>query len=123
MHPDSVYGAGANPGAAREGAGNGTACVESSRFAAPSLRYGPSGDTTPPVPKKFPMAVSELPAMDDRRVHALGPLPPGTDVATDITAHHRRSPIPSPDSEDSNTAIPFVGDSRNSHRQAHRRPL
>ena len=74
MRPDSVYGADANPGATREGAGNATACVESSRFAAPSLRYGPSGDTTPPVAKKFTMAGSELPAMADRRAHSLGKL-------------------------------------------------
>ena len=74
MRPDSVYDADANPGAAREGAGNATACVESSRFAAPSLRYGPSGDTTPPVPKQFTMAASELPAMADRRAHSLGKL-------------------------------------------------
>ena len=54
MRPEPAYGPNVYPGAGREDAGNATACVESSRFAAPSLRYGPSGDTTPPVAKKSP---------------------------------------------------------------------
>ena len=98
MCPEPAYGPNVYPGAGREDAGNGTACVESSRFAAPSLRYGPSGDTTPTVPKKFTMAVSKLPAMTDRRAHFLHALPVGTHVATELMPQHRRTlsqtPIP-----------------------------
>ena len=39
-----------------------TAVVASSRFAAPSLRYGPSGDPPPSVRRSASMAVSKLPA-------------------------------------------------------------
>ena len=41
--------------------------VASSRFAAPWLRYGPSGDTTPRAATTVAMAVSTFPAMADRR--------------------------------------------------------
>ena len=39
----------------------------SSRFAAPSLRYGPSGDTPRRAAYGITMAVSKLPAMDGAR--------------------------------------------------------
>ena len=38
-------------------------CTASSRFAAPSLRSGPSGDPTQPPDTRAIMAESELPAM------------------------------------------------------------
>ena len=47
-----------------------TACAASSRYAAPSLRYGPSGDATQPAATGFGMAGSALPAMNDRRLTA-----------------------------------------------------
>ena len=84
MCPEPAYRPDVHPGAALEwftpenvadakhhSAGNATYGVESSRFAAPSLRYGPSGDTTPPVAQRSTMAESELPAMTDRRTHCL----------------------------------------------------
>ena len=45
-----------------------TACAASSRYAAPSLRYGPSGDATQPAATGFGMAGSALPATNDRRL-------------------------------------------------------
>ena len=45
-----------------------TACAASSRYAAPSLRYGPSGDPTQPAATGFGMAGSALPAINDRRL-------------------------------------------------------
>ena len=45
------------------GAGNAMGAVASSRCAAPALRYGPAGDTTPPTTKRLTMAVSKLPAI------------------------------------------------------------
>ena len=45
-----------------------TACAASSRYAAPSLRYGPSGDATQPAATGFGMAGSALPAINDRRL-------------------------------------------------------
>ena len=41
-----------------------TACAASSRYAAPSLRYGPSGDATQPAATGFGMAGSALPAIE-----------------------------------------------------------
>ena len=87
MRPDSTSGPGMDSSGdprvahAREydrvrphGAGSAMLGVGSSRFAAPSLRYGPSGDTTPSVAHRVTMAVSKLPAMADRRAHSLGQL-------------------------------------------------
>ena len=45
-----------------------TACAASSRYAAPSLRYGPSGDATQPAATGFGMAESALPAINDRQL-------------------------------------------------------
>ena len=49
-----------------------TACAASSRYAAPSLRYGPSGDATQPAATGFGMAGSALPAINDRRLTGSG---------------------------------------------------
>ena len=54
-------------------ADNAAVGVASSRFAAPSLRYGPSGDPTPPATRKYTMAVSTLPAMVGRRRYQESP--------------------------------------------------
>ena len=45
-----------------------TAWAASSRYAAPSLRYGPSGDATQPAATGFGMAGSALPTTNDRRL-------------------------------------------------------
>ena len=45
-----------------------TSCAASSRYAAPSLRYGPSGDATQPAATGFARAGSALPAINDRRL-------------------------------------------------------
>ena len=57
--------------------------VASSRFAAPSLRYGPSGDTTPRAATTVAMAVSTLPAMADRR----GPMADSRCTSTTVTGN------------------------------------
>ena len=52
-------------------------------FAAPSLRYGPPGDTTPRVATTATMAVSTLPAMADRR----GPMADSRCTSTTVTGN------------------------------------
>ena len=47
----------------RTSAGNAMGAVASSRYAAPALRSGPAGDTTPPMATRVTMAVSQLPAI------------------------------------------------------------
>ena len=104
---------------ANPGAGVGTHGVVSSRFAAPSLRYGPSGDTTPRVPRSFTMAVSELPAMADRRTHLLHPTPSATPHGAEYsTTHHGRIQLPRLRTETPKTAILIVANSKSSCRQA-----
>ena len=103
------------------GAGVGTRGVVSSRFAAPSLRYGPSGDTTPRVPRSFTMAVSELPAMADRRTHLLHPTPSATPHGAErSTTHHGRIQLPRLRTDTPKTAILIVANRKNSCRQAER---
>ena len=61
--PASVY-LGGRPGQAG-GVGNVVGGSQSSRFAAPPLRSGPSGDRLPPTTSLLAMAGRELPAMND----------------------------------------------------------
>ena len=61
--PASVY-LGRRPGLAG-GVGNVVGGSQSSRFAAPPLRSGPSGDRLPPTTSLLAMAGRELPAMAD----------------------------------------------------------
>ena len=61
--PASVY-LGGRPGQAG-GVGNLVGGSQSSRFAAPPLRSGPSGDRLPPTTSLLAMAGRELPAMND----------------------------------------------------------
>ena len=64
------------------------------------------------------MAVSELPAMADRRAHFLDALPARHPCRYLTLATTQENPYPRPDSEGSKTAIPFVTDSKKSCRQA-----